>query len=65
MCARSLISTNARTAGSFAAICSMSGRKFRSKKRTRSCACVAIHTSWSACSRGLSVCSTLPDPETA
>ena len=47
-----------------ASLCYTSGRKVMSKHSTWSSAWLAIQTTWSGCRRGLSVCSTRPDPLT-
>ena len=65
MWARSVIATKALIVFTRPAIASISGRNVRSKNSTWSSAWSAIHTSWSGCNRGFSVCSTAPEPLTA
>ena len=65
MKSRLVMATKALMVFTRGAIASISGRKVRSKKRTVSSAWSAIHTTWSGCNLGLSVCSTAPEPDTA
>ena len=62
--ARSVMATQCLTVFVRGATAAISGKKVRSKKRIWSSAWSAIHTTWSGCSRGFTVCSTDPMPDT-
>ena len=64
MCARSVITTKARTLVSVGSSFSTSGTKLRSKNRTVSSAWLMMYSSCSGNRRGLTVCSTAPMPDT-